>query len=40
MVMDQELQRHLTTWRGFTRLIKWGLALVVIVLIAMAMFLL
>jgi hypothetical protein len=40
MAMDQEYQRHLDTWLGFTRLIKWALALIVITLIGMAYFLL
>jgi hypothetical protein len=40
MAMDQDYQRHLETWIGFTRLVKWGLAVIVIVLIGMALFLL
>lgn len=34
--MDQELQRHVETWQSFTRLARWGVAIVVIVLIALA----
>jgi hypothetical protein len=40
MAMDQEYQRHLETWVGFTRLIKWALAGIVIILVAMALTLL
>jgi hypothetical protein len=40
MAMDQDYQRHLETWLGFTRLIKWALAGIVIVLVGMALFLL
>lgn len=34
--MDQELQRHMETWQSFTRLARWGVAIIVIVLIALA----
>ncbi len=40
MAMDQELQRHMDTWLGFTRLLKWSIALIVITLVLMAIFLL
>lgn len=40
MAVDQELQRHMETWIGFTRFIKWGLATVIILLLALAFFLL
>jgi hypothetical protein len=40
MTMDQELQRHKEVWIGFTRLLKWGIAIVVITLLLMAFFLL
>jgi hypothetical protein len=40
MAMDQELQRHRETWLGFTRLLKWSIALIVIILLLMAAFLL
>jgi hypothetical protein len=36
MAMDQELERHIETWRGFTRFARWGVAVVVFVLICMA----
>lgn len=36
MAMDQELQRHLETWQGFTRLLKWSIAGIVIVLLVLA----
>ena len=39
--IDPELERHRRTWIGFTRLIKYALAsIVVIILIGMAIFLL
>jgi len=38
--IDPELERHRQTWIGFTRLIKYSLAIVVIILIGMAIFLL
>jgi Bacterial aa3 type cytochrome c oxidase subunit IV len=37
---DLELQRHQQTWHGFTRLLKIGTTLVVILLILLALFLL
>jgi hypothetical protein len=40
MAIDQELQRHRETWLGFTRLLKWSIALIVIILLLMAAFLL
>jgi hypothetical protein len=40
MAVDQELERHKETWIGFTRFMKWGVAIVVIVLLLMAFFLL
>jgi hypothetical protein len=39
-VIDPEFERHRQTWIGFTRFIKYALALIVIVLIGMAIFLL
>jgi hypothetical protein len=39
-VIDPELERHRETWIGFTRFIKYALALIIIVLIGMAIFLL
>ena len=33
MATDQELERHRETWIGFTRLIKWSIALIVLVLV-------
>ena len=38
--IDPELERHRETWIGFTRFIRYALALIVIVLIGMAIFLL
>ncbi len=37
--IDPELERHLRTWIGFTRFIKYALAAVVIILVGMAIFL-
>jgi hypothetical protein len=39
-VIDPEFERHRQTWIGFTRFIRYALALVIIVLIGMAIFLL
>jgi hypothetical protein len=38
-VVDPQFQEHYRTWIGFTRLIKFGLATIVILLIGMAIFL-
>ena len=38
--IDPELERHRQTWIGFTRFIRYALAVIVIVLIGMAIFLL
>ncbi|HXY98714.1 MAG TPA: aa3-type cytochrome c oxidase subunit IV [Stellaceae bacterium] len=40
MTMDQELQRHKDVWIGFTRLLKWAIAAIVVILLLMAFFLL
>jgi Bacterial aa3 type cytochrome c oxidase subunit IV len=37
MAVDQELESHLATWRGFTRLVKWTVALAVIVVVLLAL---
>lgn len=29
---DQELERHLDTWRGFTKLVQWTIVLVIVVI--------
>jgi Bacterial aa3 type cytochrome c oxidase subunit IV len=39
-VVDPQFRQHYQTWIGFTRLIKFGLAAIVILLVAMAIFLL
>ena len=39
-VIDPELERHRETSIGFTRFIRYALALVIIILIGMAIFLL
>ena len=40
MAIDQELERHKETWLGFARLMRWSIALIVILLLGMAAFLL
>jgi IS5 family transposase len=40
VAIDPELERHRRTWIGFTRFIRYSLAVVVIILILMAIFLL
>jgi Bacterial aa3 type cytochrome c oxidase subunit IV len=37
--VDPEFERHRQTWIGFTRLIKYAVAIIVIVLVGMAVFL-
>jgi Bacterial aa3 type cytochrome c oxidase subunit IV len=37
--IDPELERHRRTWLGFTRLIKYAIAIIVIILAGMAIFL-
>jgi len=37
MSVDQELQRHQATYRGFTRMLTWGSALVVAVIVILAL---
>ena len=36
--IDPELERHRQTWLGFTRLIKYALATIIIILIGLAIF--
>jgi hypothetical protein len=38
--IDPELERHRRTWIGFTRLIKYTIAVIVIILVGMAIVLL
>jgi hypothetical protein len=40
MAVDQEVLRHQETWESFTRLMKWAIAIVIIVLAGMALTLL
>lgn len=40
MAMDQELQRHKEVWIGFTRLLRWSIAAIVVILLLLAFFLL
>jgi len=37
--IDPELERHRQTWLAFTRLIKYSMAIVIIILVGMAIFL-
>jgi hypothetical protein len=37
MSVDQELRRHQATYRGFTRMLTWGSAVVVAVIIVLAL---
>lgn len=36
MAIDRELQRHVETWHGFTRLMKWAVGGIVILLLILA----
>jgi Bacterial aa3 type cytochrome c oxidase subunit IV len=38
--IDPEFERHRRTWLGFTRLLKYAIAIIVIILLGMAIFLL
>jgi hypothetical protein len=38
--VDPELERHRETWIGFTRLIKYSIVVIIIILAGMALFLL
>jgi hypothetical protein len=38
-VVDPELERHRQTWIGFTRFLKWALAIIIVILVLMAIFL-
>ena len=38
-VVDPELERHRRTWIGFTRLMKYAIATIVVILAGMAIFL-
>jgi len=37
--IDPEFERHRQTWIAFTRLIKYSLTLIIIILVGMALFL-
>jgi hypothetical protein len=39
-VVDPQFQQHYRAWIGFTRLIKFGLLAIIILLVGMAIFLL
>ncbi|HLI22993.1 MAG TPA: hypothetical protein VKV32_17855 [Stellaceae bacterium] len=38
MAVDLEFDRHRRTWLGFARLLRWAVALIVIVLLGLAAF--
>lgn len=38
MAVDLEYDRHRDTWLGFARLMRWAVALIVIVLVGLAAF--
>jgi hypothetical protein len=40
MATDQELQRHIETWHGFARLLKWSVGAIVVILLILAAWLL
>jgi hypothetical protein len=40
MAMDQDLERHLETWQGFARLLRWSVLGIVLLLIVLAVWLL
>lgn len=35
MSVDQELERHRQTWIGFTRLMKWSIAGIILALVVL-----
>ncbi len=35
MAVDQELERHREMWIGFTRLLKWSIAGIILVLVVL-----
>jgi len=37
-VVDPDFEQHRRTWMGFTRLIRYALALIVIILVGLAIF--
>jgi hypothetical protein len=39
MSLDQDLLTHRATWLGFTRLLRWSVAAIIVVLVGMALFL-
>jgi hypothetical protein len=36
MTADQDYQRHLASYRGFTSRLKWGSAIVVVIIVLLA----
>ena len=39
MSVDQEVLRHRETWLGFARLMRWAVAIIIVILAGMAIFL-
>ncbi len=37
---DADFQQHVATWNGFTRLVTWGIVIVIAILVGMALTLL
>jgi hypothetical protein len=37
--IDPELERHRQTWVGFTRLLRYAIAVIIIILVGMGLFL-
>ena len=37
--IDTELERHRQTWVGFTRLLRYAIAVIIIILVGMGLFL-
>ncbi len=40
MAVDQEVLRHRETWLGFARLMRWTVAIIIVILVGMALTLL
>lgn len=40
MAVDQEVLRHRQTWLGFARLMRWTVAIIIVILVGMALTLL
>jgi len=40
MAMDDDIRRHVDTWQGFARLLRWSVIGIVLTLLLLAFFLL